>query len=69
VAKCTARMQKLQGRGFSPILFTYQVSGNVIAMGRRATPSPGPPRLVKAPVAFHPLPQGGEGGPGTSQLK
>jgi len=25
------------------------------------TPSPGPPRLEKAPVAVHPLPQGGEG--------
>jgi hypothetical protein len=24
-------------------------------------PSPVPPRLVKAPVAGHPLPQGGEG--------
>jgi hypothetical protein len=28
---------------------------------RPATPSPGPRRLVKAPVAGHPLPQGGEG--------
>src|ERR1019366_3075930 len=43
------------------ILFTYWVSGNVIAIGWRATPSPGPPRLIKAPVAFHPLLQGGEG--------
>jgi hypothetical protein len=25
------------------------------------TPSPGPPRLKKAPAAAHPLPQGGEG--------
>jgi|GEM_PF-1147864 hypothetical protein len=25
------------------------------------TPSPVPPRLEKAPVAVHPLPQGGEG--------
>jgi hypothetical protein len=25
------------------------------------TPSPGPPRLMEAPVADHPLPQGGEG--------
>jgi hypothetical protein len=24
-------------------------------------PSPGPPRLLKTPVAVHPLPQGGEG--------
>jgi ABC-type nickel/cobalt efflux system permease component RcnA len=31
------------------------------AAGSQATPSPGPPRLVKAPVAVHPLPQGGEG--------
>ena len=29
--------------------------------GRWTTPSPGPRRLVKAPVAVHPLPQGGEG--------
>ncbi len=29
---------------------------------RRSAPSPGPPRLEKAPVAVHPLPQGGEGG-------
>ena len=28
---------------------------------RLATPSPGPPRLTKTPVAGHPLPQGGEG--------
>ena len=28
---------------------------------RLTTPSPGPPRLVKAPTAGHPLPQGGEG--------
>ena len=27
------------------------------------TPSPGPRRLMKAPVAVHPLPQGGEGHP------
>ena len=27
----------------------------------RATPSPVPPRLVKTPVAVHPLRQGGEG--------
>ena len=27
-----------------------------------AIPSPGPPRLMRAPVAVHPLPQGGEGG-------
>ena len=26
-----------------------------------ATPSPGPPRLMKTPAAVHPLPQGGEG--------
>ena len=26
-----------------------------------ATPSPGPPRLMKTPAAAHPLPQGGEG--------
>ena len=29
--------------------------------GRRRAPSPGPRRLVKAPAAGHPLPQGGEG--------
>jgi hypothetical protein len=33
----------------------------LLAMGRLAgTPSPGPPRLKKAPAAVHPLPQGGE---------
>jgi hypothetical protein len=26
-----------------------------------ATPSPGPPRLMKTPAAGHPLPQGGRG--------
>src|SRR5208282_1822956 len=30
-------------------------------LGDGRTPSPVPPRLVKAPVAVHPLPQGGEG--------
>ena len=29
--------------------------------GLAGTPSPGPPRLTKAPAAAHPLPQGGEG--------
>jgi hypothetical protein len=30
--------------------------------GTALAPSPGPPRLEKAPAAVHPLPQGGEGG-------
>jgi hypothetical protein len=33
----------------------------IVEEGRVGTPSPGPPRLEKAPVADHPLPKGGEG--------
>jgi hypothetical protein len=35
----------------------------------KATPSPGPPRLMKAPVASHSLPQGGEGTEFNSHLE
>ena len=34
---------------------------NVLPDARGLTPSPVSPRLMKAPVASHPLPQGGEG--------
>jgi hypothetical protein len=32
-----------------------------VAPSSSATPTPGPPRLMKTPAAGHPLPQGGEG--------
>ena len=35
--------------------------GKLLLVCSRVTPSPGPPRLEKAPVAVHPCPQGGEG--------
>src|ERR1039458_3336025 len=64
IVPATAGMSAISKGGHSmtprctltPILFTWCVSGGVMAIGWRATPSPGPPRLIKTPVALHPLP-------------
>jgi hypothetical protein len=52
-------------RRYAPVVFPerWSFTGHcLIGIGRLiSTPSPGPPRLMKAPDAVHPLPQGGEG--------
>jgi len=60
-ARSGAEVTKRSLRRPRPNAVHLMGSGHQFAIYSWATPSPGPPRLKKTPVAVHPLPQGGEG--------
>jgi hypothetical protein len=57
----TKGITSLEGYGGKALLESGKEFQWPLAPGSSATPSPGPPRLMKTPAAGHPLPQGGEG--------
>jgi hypothetical protein len=60
--KCGGKHQVTLGglyeTGLAAILFIQGAVRNYLSIRSWVTPSPGPPRLEKAPVAVHPLPFG-----------